>query len=54
LHQRCLLALDQALELTIERRELGVTSNVVQRGMVSFVPLVLPDVNCKNVKINRN
>ena len=47
LHQRRSLALDQALQLPIEFGEFWMAGNLMERGVVSFVPLVFPDVNCK-------
>lgn len=46
LHQRRLLRVDQRLELAVEFGEVGVVLNGVERSVVSFVTLVLPDVNC--------
>jgi hypothetical protein len=47
LHQRCLFRVDQGLELAIKLREVRVVLNGVQRCVITFVALVLPDVNCE-------
>lgn len=45
LHQGCLLRVDQRLELAIKLGEVRVVLNGVQRCVITFVTLVLPDVN---------
>lgn len=45
LHERSLLALDQALELAVKVAEFGVLRDIVQRGVVALVALVFPNVN---------
>ena len=46
LHQRQLLTGDQALQLLVKLGELGVVLDVVNRGVITGIALVLPDVNC--------
>jgi hypothetical protein len=45
LHQGCLLRVDQGLELAIKLGEVRMVLNGVQRCVVTFVTLVLPDVD---------
>jgi hypothetical protein len=47
LHQRCLFRVDQGLELAIKLGEVRVVLDGVQGCVVTFVTLVLPDVNCE-------
>lgn len=48
LHQGCLFLVDQGTQLAVKVGKLRVLRNCVQRAMIAFVALVLPDVdyNC--------
>lgn len=46
LHQRCLLALDKALKFAVELTEPWLFRDLVKGGVVAFVPLVFPDMDC--------
>lgn len=46
LHQRRLLFVDQGPELAVEVRKFGVLRDGIQGAMVTFVTLVLPDMDC--------
>lgn len=47
LHQGRLFLVNQGTQLAVKFRKIGVLRNCVQRAMVTFVALVLPDMNYK-------
>lgn len=47
LHQRRLFLVNQGTQLAVKFRKIGVLRDCIQRAMVTFVALVLPNVNYK-------
>ena len=46
MHEGIMLGMNQGLEFGIERREVWMRLDVVQRFVITFVALVLPDMHC--------
>lgn len=49
LHQRRLFLINQGTKFAVKFREIGMLRDCVQRAMIAFVALVLPDVNYKSL-----